>query len=197
MRIIAGSAGGLPITVPRTVLRPTTDRVREAVFSILGPHLAGATVLDLFAGSGSYGLEALSRGAASALFVDADHASAPAIQANLAKARLPGGSTASVSVETWLKPLPASPAYDLIFADPPFAKQKEDRDWNAYLLGHAHLPHHLHPDGLFILESFAKRGPVVPPGTPWQSVDERRYGDVLLAFYRCTHHAPLAGPIAI
>ena len=70
MRIISGSAGSRRITVPKTVARPSTDRLREALFSILGPRMQGAHVLDLFAGSGALGMEALSRGAASAVLVD-------------------------------------------------------------------------------------------------------------------------------
>src|SRR5688572_25251899 len=86
MRIISGTAGGIPIAVPRSLLRPTADRVREAVFSILGTRVEGAAVLDLFAGSGSYGLECLSRGARSAVFVESDRGATAVISQNLAKA---------------------------------------------------------------------------------------------------------------
>ena len=183
MRIITGTAGGIPIAVPRTVLRPTADRVREAVFSILGDRVEGAAVLDLFAGSGSYGLECLSRGAVRAVFVEADRSSCTVISQNLAKARLNGGAVAGAPVESWLKRVPVTP-FDLIFADPPYAKQRGDRDWNAALLGSPELPRLLAPCGLFILESFAKGGQVVPADAPWQVVDERRYGDCLLVFYQ-------------
>ncbi len=183
MRIITGSAGGIPIAVPRTVLRPTADRVREAVFSILGARVEEAAVLDLFAGSGSYGLECLSRGARRTVFVEADRGSCAVISQNLAKARLTGGTVAGAPVESWLKRAPAEP-FDLIFADPPYAKQRGDRDWNAVLLGSAELSGLLAPGGLFILESFAKGGQTLPPGASWQAVDERRYGDSLLVFYQ-------------
>ena len=183
MRIITGTAGGIPIAVPRTVLRPTADRVREAVFSILGDHVDGASVLDLFAGSGSYGLECLSRGASRVLFVEADRSSCAVITQNLTKARLNGGSVAGAPVESWLKRAPAAP-FDLIFADPPYAKQRGDRDWNALLLGSVELQRLLAPGGLFILESFAKGGQILPEGSPWKAVDERRYGDSLLVFYQ-------------
>src|SRR6187551_1612882 len=103
MRIITGSAGGIPIAVPKTVLRPTSDRVREAVFSILGARVEGAAVLDLFAGSGSYGLECLSRGARRVVFVESDRSSVAVISQNLAKARLTGGTVAGAPVESWLK----------------------------------------------------------------------------------------------
>jgi 16S rRNA (guanine966-N2)-methyltransferase len=183
MRIITGSAGGIPITVPRTVLRPTADRVREAVFSILGDRVEGASVLDLFAGSGSYGLECLSRGARRAVFVEADRSSCQVISQNLAKARLSGGAVAGSPVEAWLRRAPAE-RFDLIFADPPYAKQRGDRDWNAFLLGSAEPQALLAPGGLFVLESFAKGGQIIPDGAPWQAVDDRRYGDSLLVFYQ-------------
>ncbi len=182
MRIITGSAGGIPIAVPRTVLRPTADRVREAVFSILGGRVEGAAVLDLLAGSGSYGLECLSRGARRAVFVESDRSSVAVISQNLAKARLTGGTVAGAPVESWLKR--ATEQFDLIFADPPYAKERNGRDWNPVLLGSEILPALLAPGGLFILESFAKRGQALPPDAPWRAVDERRYGDSLLVFYQ-------------
>ena len=87
MRIIAGKAGRTAIRVPAAVARPTTDFVRQAVFSILGERVDGARTLDLFAGSGALGLEALSRGAASCVFVDEHHQAIRTIGENLAKAR--------------------------------------------------------------------------------------------------------------
>ena len=74
MRVIAGSAGGLPLIVPKTDIRPTMDRVKAAIFSSLGDRIIGARVLDLFAGTGALGIEALSRGAASAMFVESERA---------------------------------------------------------------------------------------------------------------------------
>ncbi len=196
MRIITGSAGGIPITVPRTLLRPTADRVREAVFSILGDRVAGAAVLDLFAGSGSYGLECLSRGATRAVFVEADRRSADVIAQNLAKARLSGGTVSAVNVETWLKR--AAGRFDLIFADPPYAKARGDRDWNSFLLGSPELRGLLAPGGLLVLESFFKSAPVPAPDSPWQMLDQRRYGDCAVSFYAAAAVTPLpdAGPAA-
>ena len=188
MRIISGSAGGIPIAVPRTLLRPTADRVREALFSILGGRVAGAAVLDLFAGSGSYGLECLSRGAQRAVFVESDRRSAEVILQNLAKAKLTGGSVAGAAVEAWLKR--GCEAFDLIFADPPYAKAPSDRDWNDFLLGSAELRARLAPGGLFVLESFFKSAPRPPADSPWRAVDERRYGDSLLVFYQLPDAPP-------
>jgi 16S rRNA (guanine966-N2)-methyltransferase len=197
MRIITGSAGGIPIAVPRTVIRPTADRVREAVFSILGDRVEDAVVLDLFAGSGSYGLECLSRGAKRAVFVEADRAGCAVISQNLSKARLAGGTVAGAPVESWLK-RGTTEKFDLIFADPPYAKQRGDRDWNTLLLSSAPLASFLAPGGMFILESFAKGGQVLPPDAPWQAVDERRYGDSLLVFYQLpSADAPAPDPAAV
>src|SRR3954467_833486 len=88
MRVIAGSAGGVRLLVPRRGVRPTMDRVKAAIFSSLGEAIIGARVLDLFAGSGALGIEALSRGATSAIFVEHDRESAEAIAKNLAKTNL-------------------------------------------------------------------------------------------------------------
>ena len=88
MRIISGSAGGIRLQVPKVVARPTSDRVREALFSILGEAVQDAVVLDLFAGSGALGLEALSRGARRAVFVERDRGANKVIEANLDKAKL-------------------------------------------------------------------------------------------------------------
>src|ERR1700756_3786637 len=90
MRIIAGSAGGIRLKIPSYDLRPSMDMVREAAFSALGDMVVGARVLDLFAGSGAYGIEALSRGAAEAVFVDNHPKSVESINFNLAKTRLEG-----------------------------------------------------------------------------------------------------------
>ena len=90
MRVIAGSAGGVRLAVPRSGVRPTMDRVKAAIFSSLGDAIIDARVLDLFAGSGALGIEALSRGASSVLFVDEDRQSVQTIEKNLAKAKLEG-----------------------------------------------------------------------------------------------------------
>ena len=102
MRIIAGTAGRLAIKVPKAVARPTTDFVRQAIFSILGPKVESATVLDLFAGSGAIGLEALSRGATSCVFVDEHRQAETVIRENLEKSRLQGGRVVRADVHAWL-----------------------------------------------------------------------------------------------
>src|SRR4030095_12168992 len=90
MRVIAGSAGGVRLALPKRGVRPTMDRVKAAIFSSLGDAIVGARVLDLFAGSGALGIEALSRGATSAVFVEDDRRTAEMIDQNLAKTKLRG-----------------------------------------------------------------------------------------------------------
>ncbi len=188
MRIISGQSGGIPITVPKTVLRPTADRVREAVFSILSDRIAEARIIDMFAGSGSYGLEALSRGAASATFVESERAASEVIRQNLAKARLAGGQVVCQRVEAYLRSSGAG-EFDLIFADPPYKKSDQDRDWDAELLGHRGLAARLAPGGLFVLESFARRAIPEEDGIGWRLADQRRYGDSVLRFFFLDSHA--------
>lgn len=127
-RIIAGVAGGRPLQVPAgRGTRPTSDRAREGLFSALG-DLTGLRVLDLFAGSGAVGLEALSRGAAHATLVEADPRAAAVIRANAATLGLPGAVVAARRVERWLAagvPVPGSEGFDVVFLDPPYADPVE------------------------------------------------------------------------
>jgi len=138
-RIIAGSAGGRRITVPQQRsgrgTRPTTDRVRESLFNVLENRLdfGGLTVLDLFAGSGALGLEALSRGAASALFVESDHRAAAVISRNAADIGLTGAVVRRGAVATVLAAGAPTPV-ELVFADPPYAVTAEDIDQMIRLL---------------------------------------------------------------
>src|SRR5271156_1129113 len=91
MRVISGIAGGIPLVAPKTDIRPTMDRVKGAIFSSLEPGMDGSRVLDLFAGAGTLGIEALSRGAKEAVFVEKDLRAAEVIRKNLEKTRLKGG----------------------------------------------------------------------------------------------------------
>ncbi|MCB1226539.1 MAG: 16S rRNA (guanine(966)-N(2))-methyltransferase RsmD [Verrucomicrobiales bacterium] len=185
MRIIAGSAGGIPLKVPRHVTRPTTDRVREALFSMLGPHIAGARVLDLFAGSGSLGLEALSRGATQADFIDQNRSACQTLQENLLKTRL-NGPTARIHQGdvTTLLPRLRGP-FDLIFADPPYQHQPSDPDFATQLLTHPTLPTLLSPSGSLILETkTTKTPPALPPS--WTLIKDRAYGETRLLWLQPT-----------
>jgi 16S rRNA (guanine966-N2)-methyltransferase len=121
-RIVAGAAKGRRLSVPAQGTRPTSERTREALFNSLRTlvDLDGARVLDLFAGSGAVGLEALSRGAAAAVFVDCDGAAADVLRRNVAAVGLPGASILKRRVAAVLSSEPAE-GFELIFADPPYA----------------------------------------------------------------------------
>jgi 16S rRNA (guanine966-N2)-methyltransferase len=155
------------------------DRVRGAIFSSLGDAVPGARVLDLFAGSGAMGIEALSRGAASAVFVDSNPRCAACVRENLRRARL----EASVQVMDALKflDLYAAGNFDLIFADPPYAKSSADRDFAAELLQLPALVGALRPSGTFVLERLA--GTKVPDARALLLVRVRRYGQSEIAYY--------------
>jgi len=125
MRISGGRARGIPLKVPRGVdVRPAMDKLRQGLFSSLGERIVGARFLDCFAGTGSYGLEALSRGAAGGCFVERDRAAVAALRENLAAVARSAGFAPGVATVTpadvlsWIPP--AGTVLDIIFADPPF-----------------------------------------------------------------------------
>jgi 16S rRNA (guanine966-N2)-methyltransferase len=175
MRIVAGSRKGHGIAAPKGVVtRPTGDRVREAVFSIVGP-IDGARVLDLFAGSGAMGLEALSRGAGSAVFVERDREACRVIQRNLEKLRLTGADVRCGDVLGELRAeIGRRRRYDLILADAPY------EDWERFeeRLG-ALLPDLLADDGLVVVETAAK----VEPRLPLDLRTSRRYGSARITVF--------------
>jgi 16S rRNA (guanine(966)-N(2))-methyltransferase RsmD len=175
MRVIAGMYGGRRIAAPpgsRT--RPTSDRVREALFSILGARVDGARVLDLFAGSGALGIEALSRGAESAVFVDDAPAAVRAIRANL-DALGAGAEIRRADALRFLGAAPGSGAqYDLVFLDPPYRLA----DTLADRLSEA-LPAVLAPGAVAVAESDRR----APLALDLPQLDERRYGDTLIRIY--------------
>lgn len=179
MRIIAGSAGSIPLQVPRTLTRPTTDRVRESLFAVLGDLTTGARVLDLFAGSGSLGLEALSRGAVSADFVESHGPACEAIQKNLDKTRLAGGRVHRREVLAFLGGV-SSARYDLIFADPPYARSDAERELLEKLLTSPALAGSLAPGGLLVLESLSSAP--LPENDLWSVKEERTYGVTRVSF---------------
>lgn len=182
MRVISGIAGGIHLNVPKTDLRPTMDRVKGAIFDSLGEAVVGARVLDLFAGSGALGIEALSRGAASATLVEKDARACDCIRQNLEKTRLKGGVVQNLDIFSFLHRLAPKEGYDLILADPPYAKHPGERDFAAELLGDPKLPEALAPGGLFILEKLPNAKTISP--APWELLRERRYGATAVAVYR-------------
>ena len=156
MRIIAGERRGHTIFAPRgRETRPTSDRVRENVFNIVAPWVEGARVLDLYAGSGAMGLEALSRGAASALFVESDPDALRVIERNLEKLHLTGARVLRLDSSTALaQESAAGRKYDLVLADPPY-------DMTNYDSLSRYLPGVLADDGLLVFETAAKIEPTV------------------------------------
>jgi 16S rRNA (guanine966-N2)-methyltransferase len=175
VRVVAGSARGRRLSAPPgTETRPTTDRVREAVFNALGSLgvVDGAVVADLFAGSGALGIEALSRGAASAHFVESDRRAVAAIEDNLAALDLADrGVVLRGRVETAVDELPTS--LDLVLADPPYAFD----GWSELLI---RLLPHLADDAVVVAES--DRSLTLPP--EWEKVRERTYGGTVVVFAR-------------
>jgi 16S rRNA (guanine966-N2)-methyltransferase len=180
-RVISGVAGGRRLKVPKAGVRPTGDRAREALFNSLGTlvDLRGAAVLDLYAGSGALGLEALSRGAASVVFVESGGGVLPVLKENLAAVGLPGGRVVAGSVPTVVGGRPPA-AFDLVLADPPYATPVEevygvlralvDGDW-------------LGQDAVVVVERSSRERTWEWP-TPLVGLRERRYGEALLRYGR-------------
>jgi 16S rRNA (guanine(966)-N(2))-methyltransferase RsmD len=157
MRIIAGARKGARIFAPPgRDTRPTSDRVRENVFNLVAPWVEGARVLDLYAGSGAMGLEALSRGSKAAVFVESDAGAVRAIERNLDKLRLRGAIVVRLDAAAALaQEVAAGRKYDLVLLDPPYAMT----DFDA--LGR-YLPTVLADDGLLVLETDARTQPELP-----------------------------------
>ena len=175
MRIIAGSRKGHTIYAPPgRHTRPTSDRVRENTFNLIGP-VDGASVLDLFAGSGALGLEALSRGATSAVFVESDRAAVRVIERNLDKLRLSG---ATVLQRDAMQALAAESAahrkYDLVLVDPPYDRYD---DMQATLA--RYLPDLLADDGVLVLETDAR----TEPELPLELRTSRKYGSARVTLF--------------
>ena len=172
MRIIAGEAGGRPLKAPPEGVRPTMDRVKGAIFSSLGDLVPGAKVLDLFAGSGGMGIEAMSRGAASATFVDSNERCARCIRENLKRAGV-DGSVQCMDSFRFLDLYAGGEMFDLIFADPPYAKNAGDPDHAAALAQSEKLAGALAPGGVFVLE---RQSGEKPPASLLQAGRTKRYG---------------------
>jgi 16S rRNA (guanine966-N2)-methyltransferase len=175
VRIVAGSRRGHRIAAPKGVVtRPTGDRVREAAFSLIGP-VDGASVLDLYAGSGAMGLEALSRGGATCLFVERDRAAARVIESNLEKLRLTGGVVAARNVVAAVRDeCRRGRRYDLVFVDPPYD------EWEVHEAALAELVACvLADDALVVVETFER----IEPELPLDLVTSRRYGSARITVF--------------
>jgi len=175
MRIVAGSRKGHRITAPKgAATRPTGDRAREAAFALVGP-VEGATVLDLFAGSGAMGLEALSRGAASCVFVERDREACRVIQANLGKLRLTGAVVVNRAVAAALRDeWGRGSRFDLVLVDPPYG------EWGEHAPALAdHLPALLADGALVVVETSER----IEPELPLDLVTTRRYGSARMTVF--------------
>ena len=161
------------------------DQVRAAIFSSLAERVTEAVVLDLFAGTGGLGIEALSRGAAKATFVEKDRRTLECIRQNLAKARLEAGAevvcTDAFTYCARLARQGAASRFDLVFADPPYQTRDQPADDASRLLADTNLSSLLAPGGIFVLEKSPKSVLVVPP-EEWQIVRQKRYGTAEVVF---------------
>jgi 16S rRNA (guanine966-N2)-methyltransferase len=174
MRVIAGTARGRPLVAPRgTATRPITDRVKETLFGILGDRVIDARVLDLYAGSGSVGIEALSRGAASCAFVEHDRRAVAAIRENLDRAGVAEQAWVHVMDVVRYLDLSADDRFELAFMDPPY----EER---AILAPLERLTGLLAP-GATVVVKHHWRTPIPEPSglARWR---ERRFGETTLTF---------------
>jgi len=182
VRIVAGEFRGRALATPRTQsIRPTSDRLRESLFNILAHGyddiVAGARVLDLFAGTGALGLEAVSRGAAYALFVDEGVEARGLIRQNIETLGLTGRTRLFRRDATDLGPAGTVAPFDLVFADPPYRRGLGEAALTAALQGGW-----VKPQGLLVLEEAADASIATPPGL--EAVDRREAGDTQLLFYR-------------
>ncbi|HPT83648.1 MAG TPA: 16S rRNA (guanine(966)-N(2))-methyltransferase RsmD [Limnochordia bacterium] len=180
MRVIAGKAKGTKLaSVKGLSTRPTGDRVKEALFNILGPAVVESSFLDLFAGSGAIGLEALSRGARQVVWVEADRACCEQIKKNLARTGLQGGVVYRSDVFAALNGLhKRGEQFDLIFLDPPY-----NRGLVAKTLERLTATELLTPEGIIIAEASKKEE--APLGVSKLCLEQiRTYGETALLFYR-------------
>ncbi len=184
MRVIAGSAGGVRLTVPNRGVRPTMDRVKAAIFSSLGEAIIGARVLDLFAGSGALGIEALSRGAASAVFIEDDRQSAEAIAKNLVKTNLQG-RVRDQDVFDFLRHQSNAEKFQIIFADPPYEQNQHDENFTQKLLNNERLRQLLEPGGIFVLEK--RPGERLGEIKLWKIIRQKTYGATEVLFLSTAH----------
>lgn len=178
MRVIAGVARGQPLAAPRgRGTRPITDRVKETLFAILGERVPDASVLDLYAGSGAIGIEALSRGAASAIFVEQARPALAALRGNLERTHLAERATVRpLDVGRFLAATDDGP-WDLVFLDPPY----EVRDIVAPLRA---VEPHLARDAMVVIKHFWRTD--MPEVTGLQPVRQRRFGETMLSFLEAT-----------
>ena len=181
LRVIAGKAKGRKLKlVPGDGTRPVMDRIKEALFNILAADVPESTWLDLFAGTGSVGIEALSRGAAEVVFVDSSRAAIQTVQENLAHTRLTSGAQVMrTDAFAYLKRSP-SRRFDVVYVAPP----QYHGLWKEALLLLDAQPDWLNPDGIVVVQIDPREQEAVSLNT-LEAYDERRYGRTLLWFFEC------------
>ena len=179
MRVIAGSAKGMRLAQVPAGIRPLSDRAREGLFSSLGDAVSGALTLDLYAGSGAIGIEALSRGAARAIFVDASRSAIRAIRANLERTRF--GDRAAVvarDVLAYLRGSAPDPVH-MCFLDPPYASPVEEVEVALSLLADGWLA-----GGATVALTRPTRSSTLVTPVNWHVARRLEYGDSLVILYR-------------
>jgi len=183
MRIISGRFRGAKLATPKDdAVRPTSDRVREALFNVLahgieGLEIEGARVLDLFAGTGALGLEALSRGARYCLFIEQSASARGLLRRNVEALQLTGATRIWRRDATKLGPAGNLEPFDLMFLDPPYGKGLGEQALNA-----AHEGSWIKPEGIAVLEERAGAEIAIPPG--YEQLDVREYGDTQVIYLR-------------
>jgi 16S rRNA (guanine(966)-N(2))-methyltransferase RsmD len=180
MRIIAGEFRGRKLLPPEgDATRPITDRVKQSLFDILTPRIEGARVYDLFAGTGSMGLECLSRGAASAMFFEADRSAVGRLRKNIEALKVTDRSeVVAGDLFKWFATAAAGDRADLVFLDPPYRFLNEQPE-KLRELAKSLADKHLADDGLVIFRHDAGDQLVLPP---LQQTDRREYGGMVLEF---------------
>jgi 16S rRNA (guanine(966)-N(2))-methyltransferase RsmD len=206
MRVITGSAKGYGLKAPKHMhLRPTPSRVKEAIFSSFNDRIAGSSVLELFAGTGAFAIETLSRGATSATLVEKDRRTVEIIQQNLKKTHLESKARImQTDVRAALERLQREEfRYDIIFADPPYQKEahlskkneKEEKprhekakfgvgstfSWLQFLLDSSELPQLLSPQGILLIEYFKKE--TWKPNASFQFLKDFQFGDTIVSVF--------------
>jgi len=161
------------------------DRVKAAIFSSLGDAVIGARVLDLFAGSGALGIEALSRGASSVVFVEEDPQSVDIIEGNLGKTKL-AGRVRQQDAFDFLRHSSTAETFQIIFADPPYEKTKHGERYTEKLLTNEALPRLLESSGVFVLEK--RPNETLPKMKFWRMIRQRTYGATDVLFLSAIRH---------
>ena len=188
MRLTAGEHRGRLLKVPDRGTRPTQDKVRAAIFSALAPHIPGARVQDLFAGTGALGLEAWSRGAIWVEWIENGRDSLRILRGNLQALHVPpeAGIVRAADVFQWLGRPCAGEAFDLVLADPPYAEAREN-GWLSKMASLLAQNGWIKPEGVLVFENEGREPPPELPG--WRLVRDKTYGSTRVWIWVLEAHA--------